>query len=301
MAQQIVNMEQGVFAPSALLSLFELDVTYLGGDLYRFHAGTNNYFEPIVFNGVEYVAFPIQIENMDTDGKGGLPRPKITCSNINGFVSNILLRNQNIIGAQFIRRRVFARFIDAVNFPNNVNPYGIPDPTAAYPDDVFYVNRKVSESKQTVQFECTSPLEIDDVQLPRRQILATVCPFRYRGVSTCGYGAVPIADKQNKLFGVGGYGFTLANQGEWSSATTYNQGDYVFQVSQLPQNFGDKLFYVCSTNGTVGADYNPTFSSSRWIGDSCPKTIAACRLRFPSPLPLRFGGFPGTSRAPIGG
>lgn len=298
MPQQLVNTEQAGFTPSQLISLFVLDATFLGGDLYHFHAGTNEYFKPIIFNGVEYTPFPIAIDGFDTDGKGGLPRPRISCSNINGFVSNILLQNQNLLGAQFIRRRVFARFLDNENFANNVNPFGTPDPTAAYPDDIFFVNRKIRETREVVEFECTSPLEIDDAKLPRRQILANVCPFRYRDGATCGYGGAPIADKQNKVFGAGGYGFTLSNQGEWNNSTTYNQGDYVYTVSTLPQTYGERIFYVCAINGTVGDTNNPTYNSKNWIADSCPRNLAACKLRFPNSY-LRFGGFPGTSRSPI--
>lgn len=299
MPQQAVNIEQASFTPSSLISLFELDATFIGGSLFRFHNGTNNYFKPILLNGVEYLAFPINITNMDTDGKGGLPRPKISCSNINGFVSNLLLQDQNLIGAQFIRRRIFARFLDNENFPNNKNPYGVPDPTAAYPDDVFFVNRKVTENSDIVEFECTSPLEIDDVKLPRRQIYANICGIKYREPSTCGYGGAPIADKQNKVFGAGGYGYTLSNQGEWNSTTTYNQGDYVYLTSVLPQTAGLKLFYVCSINGTVGEGNNPTANITAWIPDTCPKSIAGCRLRFTGSTPLRASLFPGVSRGAI--
>lgn len=297
MPSSVINREATSLTPSTLLNLFIVDASFLGGPTLYFYDGSNNNFKPVTFNGQNYTPWPCKLQGFDIDGKGSLPRPKLTLANLNGFISSYLLQNNNLIGANFIRRRVFARFIDAANFPDNVNPYGVPDPSAAYPDDIFFINRKVIENKEIVEFEVVTTLEIDNVQLPRRQILATVCPFKYRN-SSCGYVGAPIADKNNTVFGVGGYGYTLSDKGEWSASTTYNQGDYVYMVSTLPLTKGERLFYVCSTNTTVGATNSPIANPNRWIADACSRSIAGCKLRFFN-QPLRFGGFPGTSRAPI--
>jgi lambda family phage minor tail protein L len=298
MPLQSTNLESVKLEATTLLNLLEVDATSLGGTVYRFYDGTNNNFLPVVFNGVEYQPYPFQLTDMAIDGQGSLPRPKLTLANLNGFLSSVVLQNNNLIGAKFTRKRVYARFIDAENFPNNINPYGTPDPLAAYSDEVFYINRKTNENKQTISFELVTPLELDNVKLPRRQIWAKICPFSYRGES-CGYTGVPISDQNGKLFGAGGYGFTLTNLGQWSSAVTYNQGDYIYVESTLPLNEGEKIYFVCSSNGTVGVGNSPYTNSKVWIGDSCRRSFKACRDHFPSPLPLNFGGFPGVSKAPI--
>jgi lambda family phage minor tail protein L len=294
MSQQKVNLEATKFNPSTLLSLYELDATSVGGPQLFFHDGLANNFQNLVFNGISYTAFPIEMTGFEYDGKGSLPRPKLRASNIRGFVSAYILSSGDLVGAKFIRRRVFARFIDAVNFPNGVNPYGSADPTAAYADDIFYVNRKVTENNDYVEFELATALEIDNVKLPRRQIFAHICGFKYRD-SSCGYSGAPVADKNNNKFS-DYYGFTLVDKGEYSAATTYNQGDYVYLVSNLQQTLGQRIFFVCSANGIVGADKGPMKNSSSWIPDFCSKMIVGCRCRYPSPVTLPFGGFPGVSR-----
>lgn len=293
---QAVNQEATSLTPSTLLTLITVDATFLGGSIYRFHDGTANNNQPIVFNTLVYEAFPFKLEGFEIDGKGSLPRPKITLANINGFISSIILQYDTFIGAKFSRTRVYSRFIDAVNFPNDVNPYGTPDPTAAYPDEVFYINRKIIENSQIVQFEIVTALELDNVKLPKRQIFANICFFHYRDES-CGYNGIPIADKNNKVFGAGGYGFTLSDKGLWNSSTTYNQGDYIYIISTLPLTEGNKLYFVCSQNGVTG-EANSPYKTSTWIADSCPRNFKGCKLRYPTGA-LPFGGFPGTTKSQI--
>ncbi len=301
MPSQLVNATADSFNPSALLSLYELDSRYVSvnGQLLRFHAGVNGLYKPVVFNGITYTPFPIEVSDMTIDGKGTLTRPKLTASNIKGFMSQMLLTMGDLVGARFTRRRVFARFIDGSNFVNGVNPFGTPDPTAAYDDEVFFVSRKVTENPDVVQLETTSPFELDNVQLPRRQMLATNCPFIYRDPETCGYSGPPISDQWGKLFTAalpGGYGLTLSDKGIWSALVTYGVGDYVTIVSQGDFTFGDILVYVCTTASTVGSANNPQFNQTNWIADGCPHNLMGCVAHFPTG-PLPFGGFPGTSRA----
>lgn len=289
--------EQAAFTPSALLSLFVLDGTAIGlSTVYYFCNGTNVLQQPIVFNGVTYTPFPIRMDDMSTDGKGQVSRPKITVSNINGFVSALLLQNQQLNGATIIRRRVFGRFIDAANFPGGVSPY-TPTPSAAYADEPWVVNRKITENPQFVTWELTSPISLENIKLPRRQIVANICmpPVKYRDVGTCGYTGAPVADSKNRVFGAGGYGYTLVDLGAYSAATTYAQGEYVYVQSTLPQFAGIKIYYVCTTNGTVGI--NPVGNPVRWVQDSCAKSPNACKLRFTGGTPLRGGFYPGVTRS----
>jgi lambda family phage minor tail protein L len=301
MPSAVVNAQADIFNPSALLALYELDSRYVSaaGQLLRFHAGVNGLYQPLVFNGLTYTPFPIEVTEVGIDGKGQPVRPKLTASNINGFMSAMLLQMGDLVGARFTRRRVFARFIDGVNFANGVNPFGTPDPTAAYDDEIFFVSRKVTENPDVVQLETTSPFEIDNVQLPRRPLLANGCPFVYRDGETCGYKGVPVSDRFGKLFTAaapGGYGYTLSDKGIWSAAVNYQIGDYVTIISQGDYTFGDIQVYVCSVANTTGSFNNPQFNQNNWIADACPHNLLGCLAHFSSgPLPM--GGMPGVSRA----
>lgn len=284
------------FTPSALLDLFILDGTAIGmSSIFYFCDGTNANFQPIIFNSLSYTPFPIKLSDFGLDGKGSLPRPKLTVSNINGFVSALLLQNQQLVGATLTRRRVFARFIDSTNWPTNQAPlWSTPDSSAAYPDEPFLVNRKITENPQIVQWELSSPLELQNAQLPRQQIIGNVCTWKYRQTGTCNYSGLPISDAANRLFGAGGYGFTLVDQGLYNASTTYNIGDCAYIVSSIPQFNGIKIYYVCQKNGTVGI--TPNGNPSNWIVDQCAKSCASCKLRFPTE-PLRGSFYPGTSRS----
>lgn len=302
MSLQVTNATSYTFNPSALLSLYVLDTRYVSpvGERFLFHAGVNGLYQSVIFNGETYTAFPIEVTDWSLDGKGSPPRPKLTVSNVNGFVSQLLLQQGDIVGARFTRRRVFARFIDGANFAGGVNPFGTPDPAAAYEDEVYFVNRKVREDQVTVEFETVSPFELDNVQLPSRVVLATVCTFVYRDGETCGYKGPPVTDRFGKLFTAavvdGGYGFTLSDKGIWSAAVTYQIGDYVTIVSQGDFTFGNVLVYVCSAANTTGAGNNPQFNQTNWVADACAHNILGCKQHFPTgPLPI--GSYPGVSRA----
>lgn len=297
-----VYAESYAFAPTTLISLYELDSRFVSnnGSLYRFHAGVNGVYKPIVFNGLEYTPFPIEVVDRAIEGSGGLPRPKLRASNINGFISQMLLSQGDLTGAKFIIRRVFARFIDAVNWPENANPYGTPDPTAAYDDEIYYVNRKVTENPEMVELELATPLELDNVVLPNRPLLATLCSFRYRDAETCGYSGEPVMDRFGKKFTVAapdGYGYTLSSQGAWNSGSTYQIGDWVTILSENDFTYGQILVYVCSKANTTGNINNPQFNPTNWIADACPRSILGCKGHFPTG-PLPFGGAPGIARAP---
>jgi lambda family phage minor tail protein L len=298
MPKQVVYAEAYSSNPSSLIELWQLDGTAIGlNGVYYFCNATNTNFQSIVYGGISYAAFPIMVENMDADGKGTLPRPKLTVSNINGFVSALLLENNQLTGALVKRIRVFSRFLDSSNFPTPLPSWVTPDPTAHFEPEVFYINRKVTENNQIITFELTSVLDVQNIKLPRRQIFANACKWKYRDSNTCAYSGAPVADISNRPFtGAGGYGYTLTDQGEFNIATTYNEGDYVYIYSSLPQFKNIKIYYVCSTNSTLGI--LPQSNPTKWIPDSCSKTMAGCKLRFTN-VPLRTSAFPGVARSPF--
>lgn len=295
---QAVQVESNLFTPSTLLSLFVLDGTNIGmPEPFYFLDGSNSSYLPVIYAGQQYIPFPIEMKQAGMNGQGQQVRPTIVASNVNGFVSNLLLQNQSLIGAQFIRQRVFARFLDDANWPAG-NPYGTANSTAAYPPEIWYINRKLTENQQTVEWELASLFDSQGIKLPKRQMISIVCSFKYRDAATCGVSGPPVADQNGVLFvgGAGTYGLTLTNQGTYSTTTTYNVGDYVTIYSTIPQFVGLPILFVCLVNGTVGA--TPQNNPGLWVQDFCPKNIAGCTLRFPMPQPLRFGGFPGESQAP---
>jgi lambda family phage minor tail protein L len=187
-------------APSAIIELFELELnaTQHGtNDIYRFHAGTSlNSNGEVVWAGNSYLRFPVEAEGFEYSGNGQLPRPKVRVSNILGTITALLLSlPDGLEGAKFTRIRTLARYIDGANFPGGTNPYGTPDPTAEFPREIFYVDRKVSETRDVVEFELAAAFDLAGVRAPKRQCIANICQWVYRSAE-CGYtGGLPTCTK----------------------------------------------------------------------------------------------------------
>lgn len=181
-------------SPSSVVELFVLDCTSLGGDVFRFHNGTNKLNQNIEWQGEEYVRFPILVTGFEVTGQGQFPRPTVTVSNALSAITTVLLQYGDLLGAKFTRKRTFLKYLDAINFPGNVNPDA--DPTVEFPDDVFYVDRKVVEDRDQVQFELASVADLQGVSLPKRTIIQNVCPWLYRGPE-CGFVGIPLYDQND--------------------------------------------------------------------------------------------------------
>tara|TARA_Y100000401_G_scaffold11258_1_gene7715 strand:+ start:902 stop:1477 length:576 start_codon:yes stop_codon:yes gene_type:complete len=169
--------------PSAIIELFTLQLsTALHGanTIYRFHAGSNlNANGKIVWKGNEYLRFPIQASGFAFQ-KGQLPRPKISISNATGLISAILLNvneettGNDLTGATVTRIRTLAKFIDAVNFADGQNATA--DPNAEFPQEIYAVDRKATETREIVEFELAAPTDLAGVRIPKRQCTRSIFP-----------------------------------------------------------------------------------------------------------------------------
>jgi len=171
-------------APSAIIELFVLDMSDKPGGLpLYFHAGTNGLQQPVIWQGIEYMPLPIEAEGFEMSTKGAMPRPRIRAANVNGMFSAEVRDNDDLVGCKVYRKRTFVRYLDAVNFPNG-NPEANPDQHLT--DDLWYVERKMSENRYMVEWELASAFDLQGVMLPTRQVIQNTCGWRYRGAE-CGW------------------------------------------------------------------------------------------------------------------
>ena len=179
--------------PSAIIELFKLQLStaiHGANTTYRFHSGSNlNANNKIVWKTEEYLRFPIKAEGFAFQ-KGQLPRPKLLVSNAGNVgsslaglsISAILLTvnettpGNDLTGATLTRIRTLAKFIDAVNFPGNTNPLGTPDPNAEFPQEIYSVDRKSTETRDVVEFELAAPTDLAGVRIPKRQCTRSIFP-----------------------------------------------------------------------------------------------------------------------------
>ena len=179
-------------APGAIIELFQLELNAAQhgvNETYYFHAGVNATGSNgnLVWNSQAYLAFPIEADGFEYSGQGQLPRPKLRISNVFGTITALLLTlPSGIEGAKVTRIRTLARYIDAVNFPGGVNPYGTPDPTAEFPREIIYIDRKAVETRDVIEFELAAVFDLISVKAPKRQCISNICQWEYRGPE-CGY------------------------------------------------------------------------------------------------------------------
>ena len=178
MSSSAIVSDLQIINPSSIIELFTLtlDSSLHGATtVYRFHAGSSLKDNgEIVWAGNTYQRFPIEAEGFAFT-KGQLPRPTLTVSNALGTISAILIDVNNtttgndLTGATVTRIRTLARFLDAVNFPGDINPYGTPDNTAEFPQEIYKVDRKSAENRDVVQFELAAVFDIAGIRAPQRQ------------------------------------------------------------------------------------------------------------------------------------
>lgn len=204
-------------APGAIIELFELQLNTAQHDtneVFRFHAGTNldNNGE-IIWNGNNYLRFPVEADGFEYSGNGQLPRPRIRISNIlSNITALILTLPDGLEGAKFTRIRTLKRYLDAENFPSaeyllledgfdflyedgskiyleSLNPTA--DPTAEFPREIYYVDRKTIENRDVVEFELAAAFDLAGVRAPKRQCVANICQWVYKSTECSYSGGLP--------------------------------------------------------------------------------------------------------------
>ena len=177
--------------PGAQVRLYELDATGIGADTLHFHSHLQE--NSIWWQGVEYGPWPIEATGFRRKGDQP-PQPRLLVSNISRVISTMCLLFDDLVGAKLHVRRTLVKYLDARNFPNG-NPAA--DPNEHFPDEMWFIERKVNEDREMVEFELASAIDLNGQQFPGRQIIAGTCGWITRGGYRgpyCGYAGPPAAD-----------------------------------------------------------------------------------------------------------
>ena len=185
-----IAIQVAQLAHDAVVELFELDATVVGGTVLYFHNGANQVGGAVVWQGLTYQRYPIEVTGFAVSANGPIARPTMRIANVLGLVGVLIRQYQGLKGAKLTRRRTLAKYLDAVNFPGGVNASA--DPTSSYTNDVYHLDRQARRDKFMVEYELASPMDVSGVQLPRRQITHGFCPWIYRGAD-CGYTGAAVA------------------------------------------------------------------------------------------------------------
>ena len=312
-----VYEELAVLAPNAIIELFQLtlDATLQGSSTtYYFHAGANAAVTGnIVWNGNQYVRLPIQVEGFDYASGGTLPRPTLSIANLGGEISALILLGNAVTpgndlgGAKITRIRTLKKFLDGEAGA---------DPHAKFPDEIWYVDRKSAETRDVVQWELASKLDMAGMMIPKRQLIANICQWQYLS-SECGYDPIgPSARPLREHYAQFGYteSRNINSTGQFNATyylATYADVAAVYTLATANEhyrNYGIWEGRLGNAGGMFDANYylntypdlNPLVYFNQndqgvasSANDSCGKRLSSCKLRFGNTAQLSFGSFPG--------
>lgn len=187
-----IAQDANTLTPGTIVELFEIDLSRYSAPSLRFHNGVNELGSDVVWQGNTYVRFPIETAEFAASGQGTLPRPKLAVANPTGMISALCKLYGDLVGCQLTRRRTLLHYLDAVNFAEG-NPSA--DPTEHFPDEVFRINQKLSETREQVSFELAAAWDAEGKKLPGRQFIQNACPapWVYRGEG-CAYAGAACFD-----------------------------------------------------------------------------------------------------------
>ncbi|WP_158657983.1 phage minor tail protein L [Agarilytica rhodophyticola] len=154
----------------AVVTLFVLDASSIGGSITYFTPGPLN-GEFVQFNNRAYVPFPAEINGLSWSGRGAIPTPSLTVSNVGSDFVAAILGSDNLVGSRLTIIKTFEQFLD-----DGSNP----DPTATFPEEIFSIDQLVSMDNERIVWRLAALFDVRGVKLPRRQILRDACTHRYR-------------------------------------------------------------------------------------------------------------------------
>ena len=348
--------DMGRASASAVVTLFEIDLeqlyidehmTYItagdrsGESVFRFHNNLKLTKQKIYWKGQTYHPLPIKVEGFDSNTRGAMPTPRMSMmssDDVNEGPAERMFRDfrvavrklDDLIGAKLTRVRTFAKYLDAENFymlneqglqvslgDDVIKPEGFePDPLAEFPREIFFINRKSSESKDGIEFELASFMDFENLKLPSRIVLSRYCQFQYRGAGCIyeyeseapsnkddlydGFGsdsketlnfpckAPPIANENNELFSdalEGEYNpdpsfaqYDPSKGEEGGGSNNYGKGDQVYLIkNQL------KYYFIGKENNIPPGETTPSAippNTNFWYEDQCSKDVMGCKIRW---------------------
>lgn len=208
-----LNSDYQKLEPGNAVRLFSVDGTAFGtGEVLRFHSNNVPHTEAeivaaggdesklpaksIWWQGQEYKAWPCQIEGIEASTSGSSAQPKLSVANLDGSITALCLAYDDMLQAKVTIHDTLAQYLDARNFPGG-------NPTADATQEkiqVWYIDAKTSETNEVVEFALSSPMDLQGLMIPTRQLhsLCTWCiRNKYRTGDGCDYAGTRYFDKSN--------------------------------------------------------------------------------------------------------
>lgn len=242
--------------PEAIIELFHLEFTSAtngANDNLYFHAGTNGIPVSLVFDGVTYTAAPVEADGFEKKVNGALPRPTLRVANVNNAITSLMHRSTNPINPLMGK---VTRIRTCKKFIDAVNFF---DQVYTYQDG----DTAITQGGDTLVFAAhgtgdgTARFPDETWYIDR------------------------ISSENQQLVE-----FELASKLELTNVLLPRRT----VVEHCPWKYRGVECGYGDGPAVAKADDTPT---TNLADDQCGKRLRSCKLRYPAPLPLPFGGFPG--------
>ena len=178
-ATDLQQLEPG----SGIVNLFEL--TLADGTVIYLHSGTETDLSTVQFRDKQspyalrtYTAFPIVIEGLELQESGASHRPTFTLANIVSVFAGLSgeYKNDDLIGRTLLRRRTLQKHLHGERAAGSAGTAPTEFPVVKY-----IIDRIASQNAAAVIFEVAAPYDLQNITLPRREVVGKYCSWLYQG------------------------------------------------------------------------------------------------------------------------
>ena len=207
-----INSDLQKLEVGAKIRLFEVDGSSFGAPIMRFHdynlkhtpeeieaaGGDEAKLIPksIYWQGNEYGAWPCGIEGLETTSDGRSAEVTLTVANLNFGVTALCKKFNDMVRAKVTVHDTLAHYLDERNFPEG-NPSADPLQEKI---SIFYIDGRANEDDEWISFSLRSPLDLQGMQIPSRQI-HSLCTWAmngwYRTGKGCAYAGAAMFDEDD--------------------------------------------------------------------------------------------------------
>lgn len=167
---------QGI-TPGTLIELYVVDLNPMGQSaVFRFYPGLDENYGTIMFQGYAFAPWPVKAAGFSKSTTGTFPRPTLTMANVTGYFSGLVRVYEDLVGARVQRMRTMGKYLDNGE---------LPDPTAVAAD-TYIINRRESETRESIVFQLVSSIDVANKKLPGRVMIANTCTWAYKSAE-CGW------------------------------------------------------------------------------------------------------------------
>ena len=148
-----------------IVSLYTLDLSNIrdalgnAGPVFRLTPYTDS-ANPIVFDGVVYQPWPIEVTGIEEHGQGVEPSPTVRLASVDKTVAAAASALGDFAGGKFRRIRTLSKYLDG-------EPKA--DPTQRFPSHEFIIMQIASINREAIELRL-STTAARDVLLPRRMV-----------------------------------------------------------------------------------------------------------------------------------